>query len=269
MDARIIDAHAHCGIRDRFPPQSFEDYRASVRGSEIHGVVMFSPVMEIYDRYDMSFHDTHEWRRARRESNEYLLTLGGEDFWVFPYLFIWNDFAIEDLTPRHKGIKWHRHPDEPPYEYHNPRCRAAIDEIRRRGMPIVLEEEFQNTVRFIEEWAAGTTVIIPHLGALNGGYNRIRAERLWEKPNVYADTSLAGRHEIMDYIDHCGHERLLFGSDFPFGDPLSELRKVMQLPLDEEIKLAIASRNVLRLLAASNVSHIGLQQAPHPHGAEK
>lgn len=95
MDGRIIDAHAHCGTRDRFPPQSFEDYRAHVRGSAIRGAVVLSPVMEIYDRFDMNFPDTPEWRRAKRESNEYLLTLGSEDFWVFPYLFIWNDFALD------------------------------------------------------------------------------------------------------------------------------------------------------------------------------
>ncbi len=254
MEMRIIDAHAHCGIQDRFPPQSLEDYLSHVRGSEIRGAVMFSPVIEIYDRYDMNFQDTPEWQRARRESNEYLLSLGSEDFWVFPYFFIWNDFAIEDLSPQHKGIKWHRHADEPLYDYQNPRCKAAIDEIRRRNMPTVLEEELHNTVRFIEEWAAGAKVIIPHLGGLNGGYSRIRSEGLWEKPNVYADTSLAGSSEILDYIQRFGHERLMFGSDFPFGDPRSELRKVMRLPLDEEVKLDIAGRNVLRLLADSNVS---------------
>ncbi len=254
MSLRIIDAHAHCGIQDRFPPQSFETYLSHVRGSEIRGAVMFSPVMEIYDRYDMNFKDTPDWQQARKESNEYLLTIGNDDFWVFPYFFIWNDFAVEDLTPQHKGIKWHRHPDEPRYEYKNPRCQAAIEEIRRRNMPIVLEEEFYNTVRFIEDWAPGVKVIIPHLGGLNGGYSRIRSEGLWEKPNIYADTSLAGTSEVMDYIQRYGHERLMYGSDFPFGDPRSELRKIMKLPLDEEVKMDLVSRNVLNLLSESNTS---------------
>ena len=46
----------------------------------------------------------------------------------------------------------------------------------------------------------------------------------------------------------------MYGSDFPFGDPRSELRKVMRLPLDDEIKLDIAGGNVLTLLADSNIS---------------
>ncbi|MCF8110877.1 MAG: hypothetical protein K9J85_05265 [Desulfobacteraceae bacterium] len=71
----IIDAHAHCGIIDRFPPQSFEDYLAAARGSPIEGVVMFSPVMEIYDRGNPNFVDNSEWQEQRKRSNQYLLGL--------------------------------------------------------------------------------------------------------------------------------------------------------------------------------------------------
>ena len=66
MGNLIIDAHAHCGIVDRFPPQSFEDYQDHVRGSGIGRVVMFSPVMEIYDRYDPGFRDDAGWQARRR-----------------------------------------------------------------------------------------------------------------------------------------------------------------------------------------------------------
>ena len=58
----IIDAHAHCGIIDQSMPQSFEDYRYQVMGSGIEVVVMFSPVMEIYDRHRANFEDTAEWQ---------------------------------------------------------------------------------------------------------------------------------------------------------------------------------------------------------------
>ena len=37
------------------------------------------------------------------------LTLGSSDLKVIPYFFIWNDFAVDQLKPQHKGIKWHRH----------------------------------------------------------------------------------------------------------------------------------------------------------------
>ncbi len=247
----VIDAHAHCGIQDRSMPQSFEDYRSQIQGSGIEAVVMFSPVMEIYDRYRPNFEDNAEWQRRRIQSNEYLLTIGSSDLKVIPYFFIWNDFAVNQLKPQHKGIKWHRHPHEPVYHYDDPHCKKAIDEIKRRNMPVVLEEEFENTIYFINELAVGVKVIIPHLGLLNGGYHAFVEHGVWDKPNVFADTALASSYEIKDYIDNFGYDRILFGSDFPFGDPEQELSKVLNLSIPQEKKEMILRHNLKHLLKNS------------------
>ena len=252
MTFNIIDAHAHCGRLDVFPPQDLHDYISHIGGSGIGGAVMFSPVIEIYDRYDPHFRDTGEWRRTRAESNGYLLSVGTPGFEVYPYFFIWNDFAVEQLTAAHKGIKWHRHPGEPPYNYDDPKCAAAIEEIRRRNMPVCLEEEYENTLYFINELAPGVKVIIPHCGMLNGGYDLLRRRGIWEMPGIYADTALAPAGDISDYISRYGCERLLFGSDFPFGDPVSELHKILGLKLTGEQERAIIGLNITKLLDASN-----------------
>lgn len=68
----------------------------------------------------------------------------------------------------------------------------AIGEMQGRGLPVVLEEEFDHTVRLIWEMADGTTVIIPHLGMLNGGFRSNAEADLWAQENVWADTALAG-----------------------------------------------------------------------------
>ncbi|UCD32711.1 MAG: amidohydrolase family protein [Desulfobacterales bacterium] len=252
LSASIIDAHAHCGIQDQFPSQSFENYYAHVAGTGIQKVVMFSPVMEIYDRYDPNFQDNTEWQLRRKNSNEYLLTVGNRQLTVIPYFFIWNDFAVEQMSSKHKGIKWHRHPGEPSYHYEDPRCQMAIDEIRQRNMPVVFEEEFDNTIRFIHEIAVGVNVIIPHLGLLNGGYDAIERNGIWGSPQVYTDTSLAPRHVVIDYINRYGSERILFGSDFPFGDPKSELSKLFSLRIPGDKKDMILGQNLERLLAESH-----------------
>jgi len=249
----IIDAHVHCGIQDKFPPQSYDDYFSVISGSGIKAAVMFPPVMEIYDRYDPNFADTTQWKNKRKAANEYLLHIGTPDLRVIPYFFIWNDFAVDQLTSQQKGIKWHRHSDEPVYYYDSPRCRQAVDEIRSRNMPVVLEEEFGNTVRFIEEIAKDVTVIIPHMGMLNGGYGAIKRHGLWARPNIYADTALASVSEITDYIYEYGIDRIIFGSDFPFGDPKRELQKIMHLQIPQEQKEIICRLNIQRLLAESNV----------------
>lgn len=246
----VIDAHVHCGRIDRSVPQTFEDYENQAVGTEIEGAAVFSPVLEIYDRYDPDFSDTPAWRRRRRESNDYVLGLESDELRVFPYFFIWNDFAVEQLTPAHCGIKWHRHAGEPIYQYDDPDCRAALDEIRRRKLPVVLEEEFDNTLNFVQDLADGITVIIPHLGLLNGGFHAIAEGGLWELETVWADTALASRDELREYLERYGHDRLLFGSDFPFGSPSNELRKVYSLELEPEMEAAVLGANFLRLQEA-------------------
>ena len=243
----VIDAHAHCGVTDRSMPQSFENYRQQVAGTDIGGVALFSPVLEIYDRYDFQFADTAGWQRSRQKSNSYLLSLRSAELSVYPYFFIWNDFAVEQLTAAHCGIKWHRHAGEPIYHYNDPKCRAALNEIRRRNLPVVLEEEFEETLRFVRELAGGIIVIIPHLGMLNGGFRAIAEAGLWERKNVWADTALASRGEIRAYLGRYGHHRLLFGSDFPFGSPSAELQKVRRLGLDREVEAAVLGGNFTRL----------------------
>lgn len=250
---RIIDAHAHCGIQDRFPPQSLQDYLQHARGSSIGGAVLFAPVMEIYDRYDPEFEDTDAWKRRRRAANHYVTAIGSPQFEVFPYFFIWNDFAVEEIEPAHRGIKWHRHSDEPRYRYEDPRCKRAIEVIRRKSMPVVLEEELHFTLQFVHDLAVGVRIIIPHCGLLNGGYEALRSERIWEQPNVYADTALAPRSVIRDYIERYGTGKLFFGSDFPFGDPCSELRKVQELGLSNPEIEAVTGGNLRHLLSDSNM----------------
>jgi hypothetical protein len=254
MEHTIIDAHAHCGIQDTYPPQALEDYMAHAHGSGITAAVMFAPVMEIYDRYDFHFEDSPQWKSRRQRANLYLTELAHPRFEVFPFFFVWNDFAVEELSPEHKGIKWHRHGDEPVYHYEDPRCSAAIEEIRRRNMPVTLEEEFHFTMRFIHELAPGIRVIIPHCGLLNGGYEEFVRHKVWELPNIHTDTSLVPSSIVEDYIRRYGSERIMFGSDFPFGNPRSEARKIQALRQSEKEKEALLSGNVVRLLSDSNQS---------------
>jgi len=253
MNAAIIDAHAHCGGIERHPPQRLEDYLEAASATPIYGVVMFSPVAEIYERADPEFRDSPAWREQRQASNQYLLGLTNREIEVFPYLFIWNDFAVDQLSPRHRGIKWHRHADEPRYHYEDPKCREAIAEIRRRNLPVVLEEELENTLRFINELAPGVRVIIPHLGLLNGGYRAVEQAGLWDNPWVFTDTSLAAPDTVLAYIEAHGAERIFFGSDFPFGSPVAELEKIERLPVPPRVRRAVTGENIAALLQAGNM----------------
>ncbi len=246
--AHIIDSHIHCGIQLSCLP--IDDITPLLREEGISGACMFAPVEDVYDRYDRDFEDTPQWQQTRHRANQYLLDLAQEGEPIFPYLFVWNDFAVEELQQPYRGIKWHRHTDEPLYHYQEPRCRAMIDEISRRRLPIVLEESFYHTRNFVEDLAPEAIIIIPHLGGLNGGYRALDEAGIWKRNNVYADTALASTSEMRHFIEHYGVDKLLFGSDYPFGDPGGELRKIQRLSLNSDDFEKVVAGNILSLLSA-------------------
>lgn len=245
-DGQIIDSHIHCGVQNVNLP--FEVILPLLQEAGINGVCLFAPVEDVYDRYNPDFRDNREWRQTRQAANRYLLGLAAQSESIFPYLFVWNDFALEELQQNYRGIKWHRHTNEPVYNYDDPRCSEMIAEIRRRRLPIVLEESFTNTCHFVEQLAPDAVIVIPHLGALNGSYPALERAGIWQFANTYADTALAPKEHMRHFIQHYGPERLLFGSDFPFGAPGHELRKVESLGLSNRHLDMVLGGNLLRLI---------------------
>jgi predicted TIM-barrel fold metal-dependent hydrolase len=55
-----------------------------------------------------------------------------------------------------------------------------------------------------------------------------------ERENVYFDTALADKEKIMRFIGVIGKERILFGSDIPFGSMKRGLEKVLSLPIRDD-----------------------------------
>ena len=58
-------------------------------------------------------------------------------------------------------------------------------------MPIIFENELEQTIDFIKKWSNGINVIIPHLGFGSRSYNGLRDAGIWDKENVYTDTSFS------------------------------------------------------------------------------
>jgi len=58
---------------------------------------------------------------------------------------------------------------------------------------------------------------------------------------------LAGSDTIMKFINQIGHERILFGSDVPFGTMKWELEKVLSLRIGDDKKEWIVYKNLKRL----------------------
>jgi hypothetical protein len=245
MELNIIDCHLHCGVQN--VPWGWERKRPLLKAAGIRGVGVIPPVEDVYDRADPGFTDTPAWRACRRRAQRYLLDLQDPEIIFYPYFFVWNDFAWEDLGPEYAAVKWHRHPDEPKYQYDHPRCREFLQVVRERGLPILLEESFDNTRFFLDKLAPDLPVIIPHLGGLNGGYSRLRDAGVWDRPRTYADSSTAAPGEIEDFLGRYGSGRLLFGSDHPFGEPQFELAKLLDLNLPADQARDLLGENFRRL----------------------
>ena len=246
--ARIIDSHIHCGVQHSDLP--FAEIAPLLGEAGITDACLFAPVEDIYDRDDFQFQDNDHWRRARRAANRYVLDLAATGQPIFPYLFVWNDFAIEELRLPFCGIKWHRHSYEPEYHYDDPCCGRMLTEISRRRLPVVFEESYANTLRFVKRLAPEAVIIIPHLGALNGSYQALDQAGIWCRENIYADTALASTTEIRHFLDQYGPDRLLFGSDYPFGEPSRELEKIRRLHLSPNDFEKVTASNILTLLKA-------------------
>jgi uncharacterized protein len=244
---KVIDSHMHCGIQNVGLPFGGE-IQGWLRDGGIEGVCLFAPVEDIYDRYNDQFQDNMVWINCRQRANQYLLNLQQTRVDVFAYYFVWNNFKKEELRKGYKGVKWHRHEDEPVYHYEDPLCEAFLKEVYDLGLPILLEESFENTLYLIKRIKGRTPVIIPHLGMLNGGFYALFHSGVWDDETVYADTALASSREITQFLEKYGSRRLLFGSDFPFGSPYRELQKLTHLSLNREDFDNVAARNFLRLI---------------------
>lgn len=234
----ILDGHVHCGLS-----LPFANIQSRWQEANISGGALFSPVEEIYNRFDHNFTDSPGYRESRDKVHTYLESLVTKN--IFIYWFVWNDFILPRNT--FYGVKWHRHASEPIYNYDAPQCEAFISHVCERQMPIILEEELPRTMEFVSRIAGRTKVIIPHCGGLNGGYFTLKRAGLFENPDIYVDTALASNREISDFAEEYGVERIIFGSDFPFGEPAWELAKLENLFSNHE-KKKVLGENLLEVI---------------------
>jgi len=241
---RIIDAHVHLGNNRQTKYYSLRELRRDLKEAGAQGAVVFAFPEDMYRIADSP--------QSRMEANEYVLKAARASRNLYPFYFVWRDYLIPPNLDEYAGVKWHRHWNEPRYDYVDPKCSELLKRIRGLKMPVVLEEEYAETLRFVEE-NPEVKVIIPHMGKLNGGCDLMEA--FFDNPNVYFDTSTAPLEAIRKILDHVGAERIIFGSDVsgtkePFYNfPKVELKKVLQLDLDGASMELIFAGNIERLMA--------------------
>jgi hypothetical protein len=184
--------------------------------------------------------------------NDQVLKEAERDHRFIPYYYIPDDLRV---IPNEKGFfggKWHwtRGVQDCSSNYdvlNDPRLPRFIEESEAIDLPLIFEEELAFTERFVD-MTGSLKIIIPHLGLL-GGNPLDFLETFKGRENVYFDTALAGQETILKFVREIGGGRVLFGSDIPFGQMKNELHKVLSLPITDDEKELILSKNLKRLIA--------------------
>jgi hypothetical protein len=191
--------------------------------------------------------------------NDQVLELGKKDERFIPYYYIPEDFRPIPVQKNFFGGKWHwvRGVQDCSSNYQvldDPRLDHFIEASEAIDLPIVFEEELTFTEAFVRK-TKNLKIIIPHLGMLGGNpFDFLKTFKLRE--NVFFDTALAGNETILQFVEKIGEERILFGSDIPFGGMKRELEKILSLPLGDDEKEWILSKNLKKLIRWDRKSNL-------------
>lgn len=251
--ADIIDAHVHIG-RYHLP---IEEIDALLKSCGISRAVVFADP----ESGDMVNDSEYVLEAARRMGYYAFYYYGGNAYsGQRPY----DRLPVPDTIDRYNGIKWHcwfspAHDGGLRYSYpidmdsvrrqmDAPDFQAVMNAIRALNFPMTFEEHFEVTREFVRRYP-DVTLIIPHMGMLNGGQERVQAE-FRDNPNIHFDTSLGTINETI--VQTLGASRLLYGCDYPYGWPADNLRRVQRLKITDEEKELMLCGNVMRLIRVVN-----------------
>ncbi len=244
----VVDCHVHCG-----KGYSFREYLEKIKENSlsVKRALVFPLASDIYQKQKKDFKDDEEFKEKRRNANKHMISLADSQktgFEVYPFKFVWNDFSREDLD-RYFGVKWQRRKGDPEYEIGSRKFLRFFDTLKERDMPVVFDDEFKNTMKFLNR-TQGIKIIIPHLGFGNRNYDALKDSGVWERENIYTDISALTLESnvIKEHIGRYGYERIFFGSDYPINDLAWGLEMVSRLNINHKEKEAILSGNILRLM---------------------
>jgi len=245
----IIDAHVHIG-RYHLP---IEQIGALLKAEGISRAVVFAD-----PESDVMVEDSTYVLEAARQLGYYPFYYYGGNAYSGdrPY----DRLPVPDNLNQYSGIKWHcwfspAHDGGLRYSYpidmdnvrrqmDAPDFQAVMAAIQELKFVMTFEEHFEVTCEFVRRYP-DVSLIIPHMGMLNGGQERVQAQ-FRDHPNIHFDTSLGQVNETI--VQTLGASRLLYGCDYPYGWPGDNLRRVQRLKIPEDEKELILGGNVRRLV---------------------
>ena len=195
-----------------------------------------------------------------RHINEFIIgqTAQHPEFTGFGTIHADMENPVEEVEFIHsaglRGVKMH--PDTQLFNIDDPRLFPAYERMRELNLPVMLHTgdcryDFSHPrrLRHILTLFPGLTAI----GAHFGGYSVYEAALdALRDTDCFLDVSSSlmflEPERAVDYIRKYGPERMLFGSDYPLWDPVSEVQRFLSLDLRDDEFEQIAHRTAEQLL---------------------
>jgi len=159
--------------------------------------------------------------------------------------------AMEEASkhPEIKGVKLH--PISNLMKPYNPFCVKVLKKAAELQFPVFIHCGDKVAA---QPWQIGLgaqlcleTTIICHMGGFFHNAEAIRMAKVCK--NVYLDTSSIPYPAIIKRAgEELGADRVVFATDNPAGDPISDLRKVKNLGFDKATEDKILYQNAARIL---------------------
>lgn len=95
----------------------------------------------------------------------------------------------------------------------------------------------------------GVNIVAAHGGGMRAGNLQWLGEQAKDLPNLYTDTTFRAASDIKIAIELFGKDRVMFGTDYPFGSYGAQIEQVMiATEGDQEVRDAVFWQNIMRLL---------------------
>ncbi|MBN2333988.1 amidohydrolase [Candidatus Bathyarchaeota archaeon] len=245
----VIDGHTHfAGPGRGLQPNTVEEFTTIMDRNGIDAVVTCAPYSSIGK--DRTYDETNEFlAKATEEAGGRIIPF----MRVNPHL---QENALNSIKKGAKqgfrGIKFH--PRNEAFPINSEELAFPIAELAvKLGMPILIHTGEPDTYGYAQPTLVGDladsfpdlTLVIGHMG-----------KRLYEDAicvarwfdNIILETSFRSHADIARAVKRIGADRVVYGSDTPFGIPEVEMLKVRVADISPEEKRLVLGDNMARIL---------------------
>jgi hypothetical protein len=246
----VIDGHTHfAGPGKGFPPNTVEDLLANMDGNGIDTIVTCAPYSSIGK--DRTYDDANRFlAESMSKAPERIIGF----LRVNPHLQENALRSIEEGVKNQgfKGVKFH--PRNEAFAINSEELAFPIAELASKlKVPILIHTGEPDTYGFAQPTLVGDladsfpdlTLIIGHMGKRL--YEDAICVARWFE-NIILETSFRSHRDIARAVKRVGADRVVYGSDMPFGVPEIEMMKVRLADITPEEKDLVLGDSIARTL---------------------